>query len=72
MAAGTYYFGWIKSWSNSNSLAFGAHFLTYLLVESESESENSAYTATPTASYGGHGARAVSYTHLTLPTIYSV
>jgi len=60
MAAGTYYFGWIKSWSNSNSLAFGAPFLTYLLVESESESENSAYTATPTASYGGHGAR-VSY-----------
>ena len=50
MAAGTYYFGWIKSWSNSNSLAFGAPFLTYLLVESESESENSAYTATPTAS----------------------
>ena len=40
MAAGTYYFGWIKSWSNSNSLAFGAPFLTYLLLESESESES--------------------------------
>ena len=30
---------------NSNSLAFGAPFLTYLLLESESESENSAYTS---------------------------
>ena len=38
MAAGTYYFGWIKSWSNS--ISYGAPFLTYLLVESESESEN--------------------------------